>query len=108
MGDDLAEGLNHLGPIQSRQHMGSRVRLDHEVRGLDLWALVVDLLELSFLLQSLLHLVAVDPVRGVAAVSAALPARYDSHAVQIPTDVSVRRLPVVSLGDYSEPLLDRG
>ena len=54
MGDDLAEGLNHLGPIQSRQHMGSRVRLDHEVRGLDLWALVVDLLEPPLLLLSFL------------------------------------------------------
>ena len=97
MGDDLAEGLNNLSPIQSREHMGSGVRLDHKVSGLDLRALVVDLLELSFLLQSFLHLVAVDSVRGEAAVSAALPARYDSHTVQIPTDVSVRRLPVVSL-----------
>ena len=41
--DDLAEDLDYLGLIHSQQHMKSGVRLDHEVRGLDLWALIVDL-----------------------------------------------------------------
>lgn len=77
--------------------MGSGVRLDHEVLGLDPRALFVDHPELPSLLQSLLHLVAVDLVCGVVSVSEAIPARYDCHTVQVFTEVHVCRLPVVSL-----------
>lgn len=49
----------------------SSMCLDYEIRGLDSWTLVAKLLELPFFFQSLLHLVAVDPVCGVVAVSTA-------------------------------------